>query len=65
MEHSLKFHDEYIGWEAHFAYPLGIYVAWQIGYLFMTGKLILNLHKWAPPVAIFLALWVLEVFGDS
>jgi len=36
VEHSLKFHDEYIGWEAHFAYPLGIYVAWQIGYLFMT-----------------------------
>ena len=37
VDHSLKFREEYMGWEAHLAYPLGIYVAWQIGYLFMTG----------------------------
>jgi len=36
VDHSLKFREEYIGLEAHFAYPLGIYVAWQIAYLFMT-----------------------------
>ena len=44
MEHSLKFHDDYIGWEAHFAYPLGIYVAWQITYLFITGKIKVTNH---------------------
>ena len=58
MEHSLKFHDEYIGWEAHFAYPLGIYVAWQIGYLFMTGKLILKIQGVHSKMSFF--KWMLQ-----
>ena len=41
VDHSLKFREEYMGWEAHLAYPLGIYVAWQIGYLLMTGALLI------------------------
>ena len=35
---DLVFSDEYMGLKAHFAYPLGIYLIWQIGYLFVTGK---------------------------
>ena len=38
VDHSMKFTDaSYMGWQAHLVYPFGMYVAWQIGYLFMTG----------------------------
>jgi len=37
VDHSMKFkEDSYMGWEAHFLYPFGMYVAWQIGFLIMT-----------------------------
>ena len=39
VDHSMKFTDaSYMGWQAHLVYPFGMYVAWQIGYLFMTGR---------------------------
>ena len=39
VDHSMKFmEDSYMGWEAHLVYPFGMYVAWQIGFLVMTGK---------------------------
>ena len=39
MDHSMTFmEDSYMGWEAHLVYPFGMYVAWQIGFLVMTGK---------------------------
>merc|ERR1712109_400371 len=41
----------YMGWEAHLAYPLGIYVAWQIGYLFMT-EIVLRQRLEADPEII-------------
>lgn len=36
VDHSMRFRDVYIGFEAHFMYPLGLYVVWQIGYLLLT-----------------------------
>ena len=37
VDHSLKFTNDYMGVEPHLLMPLGIYFAWQIGYIFMTG----------------------------
>ena len=37
--------DSYMGWEAHFLYPFGMYVAWQIGFLIMTGNFFLKLDE--------------------
>ena len=34
-----------MGWEAHFLYPFGMYVAWQIGFLIMTGNFFLKLDE--------------------
>ena len=36
VDHDMKFKDPYIGFEAHFLYPFGLYLAWQIWYLVMT-----------------------------
>ena len=38
MDHGLTFTNGYIGIESHLVYPLGIYFAWQVAYLLMTGK---------------------------
>ena len=38
VDHGLTFTNGYIGIESHFVYPLGIYFAWQVAYLLMTGK---------------------------
>ena len=46
VDHSMKFkEDSYMGWEAHFLYPFGMYVAWQIGFLIMTGNFFLKLDE--------------------
>ena len=39
VDHSLKFSTDYMGLEGHLLYSLGIYAAWQIGYLVMTGEI--------------------------
>ena len=33
----MEFKDEYMGLMSHFVLPLTIYMAWQLGYLFITG----------------------------
>ena len=38
VDHSLKFNNDYMGIESHLLLPLGIYFAWQIGYILMTGQ---------------------------
>ena len=38
-DHGMKFTDPtYMGLQTHLVYPLGMYLAWQIGYLVMTGN---------------------------
>jgi hypothetical protein len=36
-ENDLLFTDGYMGFQAHIVNPLIIYLAWQFGYLFITG----------------------------
>merc|ERR1712141_124746 len=36
VDHGLKFTNDYMGIESHLVMPLGIYFAWQVGYVFMT-----------------------------
>jgi len=46
-----------MGLQAHFVYPLVIYLIWQILYLFITGKL-----WWRPRVVIQKYLLLTKLF---